>query len=236
MGKLTFPSAATLTRTVSRRKFRWHVDHYDGIRLSGWVGCKAAPRVPSVVTLRSKENVLATIIADQPRRDVSALGFGPTGFSYTFNSYLEEPISILANNPAVGGSWSVIESCLTAPAGFGAVDFLHLDRVGGWAVACAAREDEQVKVSLERDGQKIATCLLEIERPDVMNSFKLAHPRVGFDLRIPLRATAFSSAPFTLIGRSSASTFTIADGVKFVDCDPSFERVATFDAATSTWN
>ena len=233
---LRFPGDAKLRRAISRRIFQWHVDQYDGLRLRGWVGCKAAPLVPTLVALRSKDKVIASLVADQPRPDVSALGFGPTGFSYNFSSYGEEPISIMVNNPAAGGRWLTIESGLVPPAGFGSIESLQLDSIVGWAVAYMARPDEEVEVFLLKNDEKVASGRLDLDRPDIMETYHLSRSRLGFHLRLPLSATAFCFERCKLMASTSASSFLIENPITFEGCDPAFERVMTFDPATSTWN
>jgi hypothetical protein len=220
-------------RSILGRKFDWHIDFFNGRVVLGWVGCKAAPNVPSIVAFRNESDLLGVQIADLPRPDVSALGFGLTGFSCDFEQHIEGPIVFAVTNPYVQRSWTTLNSRLRAPVGFGAIDVIRLDRIAGWAIACNAGSD--VEVSLWQGSRRVCATLAEIERTDVAVAFHLERTRIGFDLPVELGTSAFSEGCFTLKGAVEGRSFTIKDGLTFIESEPIFERTLRFDPSSSIW-
>lgn len=226
---------STLNDASLRSTFKWHVDFFDGRRVRGWVGCKADPNVPTHIVFWRGRDVLATTIANAPRADVSALGFGPTGFSCTFPERVTDPVVFAATIPSVQG-WVILESKLVAGVGLGHIDILRLDCIKGWVIPFGAESKEDIEVGLWQGPDRIAAAPARNERPDVASAYQLDNPFVGFDLRVPFSRTAFNSGLFTLRALIGNRTLDIRKDLKFLDCKPAFERSIEFDVTSLSWD
>jgi hypothetical protein len=214
----------------ARRRFEWCVDYFDGRRIQGWVGSKIAPKSSCLLAFRSGNKVIATTLANIPRRDVALLGYGAAGFNFMFETYVEGPVALAAISPEPRSSWWVLEPELEPGLGCGAIEFLSLTGIRGWALAGAGAE-----VALWEGDRKIAATQANLKRQDVAEGYGFDNPYVGFDLRLPVEATAFSNGRFTLKAHSGAKASIIRKDILFTDIDPGFERQLTLDPRSSSW-
>lgn len=157
-------------------------------RIRGWAAERASD---GVVPLELRvDGVLAhRFVAERPREDVGALGFGDhAGFDEAVPAPLDRAVSIdvrIVGGPSLGGSPFVRPA---APRYVGYFDGVDGFSGGGWAIDIAAT-DVPVQIDLLCDGQIVGSGRADLHRGDVLEA-GLPSGRCGFHVLLDRPAGA----------------------------------------------
>ncbi|HMK88020.1 MAG TPA: hypothetical protein VK446_00085 [Methylocystis sp.] len=227
--------ASRATRWIARRSFEWCVDYYDGRRIKGWVGCRTARRSSCMLAFWRGGEVVATTIADIRRRDIDLLDYGPAGFCCAFGQYVSGPIALAAISPVARSTWQILEPHLEPGIGCGSIESISAGRIRGWAAAPGRDSNTPLEVALWRGDVKVATTQVKLKRLDIAEGYGLENPNVGFDLPLPIEATAFSKERFALKSHYGDHSSVIRANICFMEDDPGFETHLSFDPRSGSW-
>ncbi|WP_226783041.1 glycosyltransferase family 2 protein [Oceaniglobus trochenteri] len=221
-----------LARLIGSRGAPGYIDHFDSLRVAGWAHDPNEPDQPALLSLYVDGKPEMNIVADIPREDVSAAGFGPLhcGFDTTLPKRLRDgrahrlELRLGADGPILRGG------TLDVPASSGqhpladeteadavpaeGVAFLEAgsETISGWALGCTG-------VSVVFDDQTPREIALRHEVPGFGSGL-----RPGFRLAIPEdlkdgaqhRAQVFFSGTLTPLDGSPVD-FRLVPGRPFVD-------------------
>ncbi len=151
-------------------------------RVRGWVVERGRFEERVALELYVDGRLATTLVADKPREDVAASGFGDglAGFDVAVPAPLDRVVSIdvrVAGGPSLGGSPFVRPA---APRYVGYFDGIDGFSAGGWAIDLAAL-DQPVWVEALCDGEVVGTGLADLYRGDVAEA-GLPSARCGFHL------------------------------------------------------
>lgn len=168
-------------------------------RVRGWALERAEPgrRVTLEIWLDGVR--VRTLVADQAREDVGALGFGDgfNGFDVALSAPLDRAVRVdvrVASGPSLGGS-PFLRSA--APRYVGWFDGVDGFSAGGWALDLA-EPGRAVTVQALCDGAAIGTGLADLHRGDVVEA-GLPHGRCGFHLLLERPASELVGRAVTLV-------------------------------------
>jgi len=142
---------------------------------------------------------VATLLADQRREDVAALGFGDgrAGFDAVVPAPLDRAVTIdvrVAGGPSLGGSPFVRPA---APRYVGFFDGVDGFSAGGWAMDLAAL-DQPVRVEAICDGQVVGSGWADLHRGDVAEA-GLPTARCGFHVVLDRAAGSLTGHEVSLL-------------------------------------